>query len=137
MVDEELDECVEVDIELWLSHGRERAVTHLVTHVLDLLLRGVVSHSSHKVSKLVNWYLAFELASLGRVLFLRSDHGVVEEIVDILICLTLSTAFNQLDERFNAIASHSDGLLNRADIDSPHVDCEVSTSASEDILAVG
>lgn len=94
MVDEQSDERVKVDLQLRLSVVSVRAETNFVHHVLNLLVGRVVAHSSHQIRQLVDWDLALKLASFGRVFFLRTNHRVVEEVVDVLVGLALGTTFN-------------------------------------------
>ena len=70
MVDEEPDESLQVYFEVWLTARSVCAETHLVHHIFNFLLRGVVAHCPHQVSQLVYGHPAFELACLGRVLLL-------------------------------------------------------------------
>ena len=51
--------------------------------------------------------------------------------------MTLSATFNQLDEWLDIVTAERDSLLDRLNVNLPHVDCEVSATASEDVLAVG
>ena len=53
-----------------------------------------------------------------------------------MVGLALSTSFNELDEWFDSVTTHGDGLLDRGDINHPHIDSEVTSSTSENILAV-
>ena len=136
VVDEEPDESLQVDFEVWLTARSICAETHLVHHIFNFLLRGVVAHGSHQVSQLVYRHPAFELACLRRVLLLRTDHRVIEEVVYVLVGLSRGATFDKLDKGFDTFAAHSDSLFNRRDIDMPHVDSEVRATACEDKFAV-
>jgi hypothetical protein len=104
---------------------------------LNLLVGRIVAHSSHQVRQLVDWDLALKLASFGRVFLLGTNHRVVEEVVDVLVGLALGTTFNQLNERLDALTAHRDRLLNRVNVDVPHVDGKISSTACENILSIG
>ena len=136
VVDEEPDESLQVDFEVWLTARSICAETHLVHHIFNFLLRRVVAHGSHQVSQLVYWHPAFEFACLGRVLLLRADHRVIEEVVYVLVGLSCGATFDKLDKGLDTFAAHSDSLFNRRDIDMPHVDSEVRATTCEDKLAV-
>ena len=47
VVDEEPDESLQVDFEVWLTARSICAETHLVHHIFNFLLRGVVAHGPH------------------------------------------------------------------------------------------
>ena len=136
VVDEQPDESLQVNFEVGLTARSICAETHLVHHIFNFLLRRVVAHGSHQVSQLVYWHPAFELARLGRVLLLRADHRVIEEVVYVLVCLSRGATFDKLDKGLDTFTAHSDSLFNRRDINMPHVDREVRTTACEDKLAV-
>ena len=78
-----------------------------------------------------------QFASFGRVFLLETNHRVVEEVVDVLVGLALGTTFNQLNERLDTLTAHRDRLLNRVNVDMPHVDGKISSTACENILSIG
>ena len=87
------------------------AEADLIHHVMNFLLSRVITHSTHQVWQLLHWHASLELASLSCVFLLRADHRVVEEIVDVLVSLTFSTALNELDERLSVVTTKGNGLL--------------------------
>jgi len=53
-----------------------------------------------------------------------------------LVSLTVTTTLNQVNKRLDFLTPHSDGLVDGGYIDSPHVDSEIITSTSENVLAI-
>jgi len=118
-------------------HLGELLVFHFVNDVLHFLLGWVVTHSAHEERQLINGdLLVFKFACLCCVLLFGTDYTVVEEVIHILESLTLATTFNQVDERFDTFATHSNCLLNGCNTYLPHVDCQIFTTASENPLAI-
>mmetsp|Transcript_28527 Transcript_28527/g.35262 ORF Transcript_28527/g.35262 Transcript_28527/m.35262 type:complete len:209 (+) Transcript_28527:725-1351(+) len=136
MIYEKHDEVLEAHPEVRLTLGCVGAEAHLIHHVDDLLLRGVVAHGAHEAGQLLDGHATLQLPRLRRVLFFRADHRVVEEVINVLVGLAFGTTFDQLDEGLDAVAAKSDRLLNRGHVDVPHVDSEVATTTREDVLAV-
>lgn len=112
VVDEQLDECVKVDVEIRLAHGSVGAETHFIHHVVDFLRRWVVAHGAHQVWKLVNGDPTLELSRLCSVLLLRANHRVVEEVINILVGLAFCSSLDKLDKGLDAFSAHCNGLLN-------------------------
>ena len=136
MVDEEADEGVDVHGVHVLARLREVAELHLVLHVVHLLLRRVVAHSTHKVRQLVQGDGAVEPTRLGRVLVLATDHRVVEEVFHVLVGLAITTSLDEVDEWFDPFTAESDSLIYGRDIDRPHVNSQVLAAAREQIFAI-
>lgn len=116
-----------------LSEVRE---LDLVLHVLDLLLSGIVAHGAHQVRQLIQGHCPVETTRLGRVLVLAADHRIVEEIFHVLVGLAIAATFDQVDERLDAFTAQGDCLVNRRHINRPHVNGQVLTTTSEQILAI-
>lgn len=80
---------------------------------------------------------SLESTGAGGVLLHTSDHGVHEEVVHVLVSLSLASTFNQVDERLNSVSSvHLDLFVDGSHVNVPHVNRQVVTTTSEDVLAV-
>ena len=91
MINEQSYELVQGNVGCGNSVVGELAVFDFVDHVLNLLLGGVVAHSSHQVWQLVNGHLfVVQLPGLSGVLLFGPDDAVVEEVVHVLERLALS-----------------------------------------------
>ena len=94
VVDKESNERVEIYGVHVLSSLGKVAELDLVLHVVDFLLSWVITHGAHQVRQLVQRYRAVESSSFGGVLILASDHGVVEEILHVLVGLPVAASFD-------------------------------------------
>ena len=137
MVHEQLDEVFPGDVGFVLALLGKHRIAHFINHVFNLHFCRVVTHGAHQVGKLVDGDGALKLASLGGVLLHGADHSVNEEVVHVLVGLTFAATFNQVNEGFGSVAAVEFNLfVDGGDIDTPHIDGKIVTTASEDVLAI-
>ena len=109
----------------------EATISHLISHVLDFLLRWVISHCTHKIFQFINGDLTIKFSCLSGILFLTPDHGVVEEVVHVLEGLSVTATLYEANERLDSVSTKSNCLFNWGNIYLPDVYCQVVTSACE------
>ena len=117
VIHEESDEGINVDGVHVLAGLREIAELHLVLHVVHFLLRRVVAHGTHQVRQLVQGHRPIETTRLRRVLVFAADHRVVEEVLHVLVGLTITPALDEVDKRLNTLTAKSDSLVDGRDVD--------------------
>lgn len=137
MVNEKSDESIKSYVRSGSGLISERTKLHFVNDVFYFLFSWIITHSPHKIRQLINRYsLGVELTGLGRVFLFRTNYAVVEEIIHVLESLSFAATLNQINEWFNAVTAHCDCLFDWSNIDSPHVNSQVGTTTSEDVLAI-
>lgn len=131
MVHKQFNESVQVNVSSGTSLIAHSALSNFINHALNFVFSRVIAHSAHQVGKLFNWHVLVQFTSLGSVLNLSFDHSIVEEILHVLVCLTFEATLNQVDEGVNTLTAHRNSLVDGAHVDSPHVDCQVISTAGE------
>lgn len=136
MIYEKPNESVHIYEVCGITELRVNREFDLTLHVVYLLLSWVVTHRSHEIWQLSEWDGVVQFSRLGGILVLRSDLRVVEVIFHVLVILALSTSLNQIDEWFDALTTKLDSHLNGIDINAPHFDREICTTACEEISTI-
>ena len=121
MIYEQGDKLIESHIIASSCLFSKTAISHFISHVFDLLLCRVVSHCTHKVFKLIDWYFTIKLSSESCIFFFASNHRIVEEVVHILESLAIAATLNESDEWLNTVTSKGNCLLYWCNIYLPDV----------------
>jgi hypothetical protein len=137
VVYEKSDESIKSNVSSGSCLISERTKLHFVDYVFYFLFSWIITHSPHKIRKLINWYgLRVELSSLCCVFLFRTNYTVIEEIIHILKSLSFAATLNQINKWFNAVSTHRDCLFNWSNVNSPHVNSQVSATTSKNVLAI-